>query len=54
MTAKPNYENPTCPVCGKPLTPLTERVKKQCQVCGWTILPVNGNDLFTERRDYMR
>ncbi|MGA3198196.1 MAG: hypothetical protein ABSD89_02190 [Halobacteriota archaeon] len=55
MTAKLNYETPTCPVCGTSLKPLTERVKKRCQVCGWTILPVDGNDVYTvEHRDYMR
>ncbi len=55
VTAKLNYEKPACPVCGTSLTPLTERVKKRCHVCGWEILPVNGNDAHTvEHRDYMR
>ncbi len=55
MTAKLNYEQPACPVCGTSLKPLTERVKKRCHVCGWTILPVEGYDVHTvEHRGYMR
>ncbi len=55
MKAELNYEKPACPVCRAPLEPLKERVKKRCHVCGWTVLPIDGNDMQTvERRDYMR
>ncbi|MGZ4846282.1 MAG: hypothetical protein ACXV3D_00450 [Halobacteriota archaeon] len=55
MTANINYKNPACPVCDTSLAPLKERVKKRCHICGWEILPVEGEDVNTiERREYMR
>ena len=55
MTAKLNYDRPACPMCGESLTPLKERVKKRCHICGWELLPVDGHDAHTaDRRDYMR
>ncbi len=55
MTANIDYKHPACPVCGTSLTPLKERVKKRCHICGWEVSPVKGEDEnITERRDYMR
>ena len=55
MTAKLNYDRPACPTCGASLTPLKERTKKRCHICGWELLPIEGHDAHTvDRRDYMR
>jgi len=54
MAAKLNYKKPTCPACGARLKPLVEGVKTQCDVCAWEVLPMNGYDVYTLHREYVR